>query len=108
MGTEMRQAPGKTEKHFVTSVMRRTTWHQNADSKTKSHMMIGISTNSNKHKANNNIINKMIIEPTLKKSRKRYTTTWRKVGVLSKLTNFVDSVNLSQSHNNQTEILEWD
>ena len=109
-GMETKPAFDKIEKLFVTSVVRRTTWHQNAGSRTKSHMTIGTLTNSNGHKANNNnnTINKMIIEPMLRKSKRRYTTTWKKVGALSKLTNFVDSVNLSQGHNNQTKIMEWD
>ena len=107
---EMRQVSNRVVKHSVTCAAKRTTWHQNADSKTKLHMTIGTSTNSRKRgiNNNNNIINKMIIEPTPKKSRKKYTTAWRKVGALSKLTNFVDSMNLSQGNNNQTKIMEWD
>ena len=56
MGAETKQVSNKIEKLFVTYVVKKTTWHQNVDSKTRSHMTIGILTNSRGLGTNNNNI----------------------------------------------------
>ena len=87
----------RIERLFVTCVVTKVTWLQSANSKTKSHLMIGTSTSSkelNPKDSTNNI--NPIRRAMLIKSKRKYKKISRKGGVRSRQRNIVESVTINR------------